>query len=583
MFKSDWLTSDQSAALFGAGRSHAPVALTPLARPRLLWLNEACVRDDPCFAAYGGDLPRYEDHLVMSCAYRVLDDKERLSAPYVTAFADRYGGNGIGLNGGSGRAVVCGNYHVKGVGRTPLVSSLTPQAHASGGAYLEESVREAIFSEIVRHEFPCSAVPVLAIIDTGLVQVWETERGPKHERRTLLVRPNVVRPAHFARATAFFSGDAKEGSRDVRRVEAFFANMTDAVGNEALAAAFHRFWHQWARQMAYSFIHRMPHGSNTISNICLNGALLDFGAMSALPSWASITTMQSPQPFSGQFAAIRHAVRNLSYYFGRYADAAIGSERRINEQCLSAQRQYRAGVIAQAFRLCGVDTAVAGLAAAGRDHELLWRSVSAVIAHFQREAFDLRAALPPLANPWDVPRVWEGRAPAHLTQWQSILRDYVGTSEQSLAEARCRVIARSRPHLYREDAKSAIYDVLADIQQHDKDDARDLVSNLICSQVARGRRDSAHVFEDGIPCGFAVNAATSFALYRSRADGKAYAIEEQPAGGQCTLDSRPLPIDQMSTHSVTFQQECHPAVHGAVALAADDVGEVKWANQRMMS
>ncbi|WP_170304209.1 hypothetical protein [Duganella radicis] len=568
MFKRNWMTPGQSAALFGAQGFHIPVALAALARPRLLWLNEACARHDPCFAALHGDLARYEAHLLRTCAYRVVDEQDKEAC--VMACADRYGGSGIGLNGGSGRAVVCGNYHVKGVGRTPLVSALTPQAHASGGAYLEECVREAIFSEIARHEFPASAIPVLAIIDTGLVQVWETEHGPKHERRTLLVRPNVVRPAHFARATGFWSGDPREGSRDQRRVAAFFAHTQALFGHAALADALPRFWQQWARQLAYAFIHRMPHGSNTISNISMDGALLDFGASSALPSWASIATMQSPQPFAGQFAAIRHAVRELSYYFGRYVDGALGEERHIQAQCQAAQHRYRVELIAQALRLCGVGTAAAQLAAEGGDHALLWRSLSAVIAHFQREAFDLRAGLPPPGIPWDVHQVWSRPAPAHLRQWQRILRDYVGAGEQALAEARCAALARSRPHLYREDAKSAIYQALAAMQRHETVDARDQVSSLIRGQIARGRRDTPHLADGDTALGFAVNAASSYLLYRHRADGKVYAREELSHDGEGAPDPGPLPVQTMSAHGVTFQQDCHPPLRGAVALAGDD-------------
>jgi hypothetical protein len=88
------------------------------------------------------------------------------------AVADRYGGAGIGRNGGSGRNALVNGFLVKGVGRTPLVGQSTPLSHASGGAYLEECVREAIFSEVVSHDFPYGAVPALGILGTGLVQDW---------------------------------------------------------------------------------------------------------------------------------------------------------------------------------------------------------------------------------------------------------------------------------------------------------------------------------------------------------------------------------------------------------------------------
>ena len=157
------------------------------------------------------------------------DTGEMFDDDVTVGYADRYGGSGIGLNGGSGRAAVVNGYLVKGVGRTPLVSSLTDESHASGGAYLEESIRETIFAEIVRAEFPCSAIPVLAIIDTGLIQIFEESAGPKMERRTLLIRPSFIRPAHFERATAYFSGNPKEGQQDTLRVSQFFTQVVPLV------------------------------------------------------------------------------------------------------------------------------------------------------------------------------------------------------------------------------------------------------------------------------------------------------------------------------------------------------------------
>ena len=542
--------------------------MAPLKAPKLLWLNEACARSDPQFATFGCDVARYEDYLLNVCAHHVSENVVGTRDAHAIAFADRYGGSGIGLNGGSGRAAILGNYHVKGIGRTPLVSSLTPQSHASGGAYMEECVREAIFAEVVRHEFPCSAVPVLAIIDTGMVKVWETEHGLKHERRTLLVRPNVVRPAHFARAAAFFSGDPKEGSKDTRRVEVFFANVVAAVGKAALTEAFRRFWDNWAQQMAYAFVHRLPHGSNTISNICMDGSLIDFGASSAVPSWANISTMQAPQPFIAQFDVIRRAMRHLSYYCRRHLDPTMDSTASMNVQCASAQRHYQMTVIAEGLRVCGVDAEVAAAAAAGPEHAFLWQAVGTVIAHFQRETFDIRSDMPPPAIPWDLPSVWDDKPPAHLKQWRDIVRDYVPADEQGGAEERCRFIAGPRSHLYREDAKAAIYAALEHIQEQDHADARELVTTLICDQVARGRRDSANRPKHGIPLGFAVNPANSYALFRDRRNAEMFAVDEtagqdkQP-GSSSLLTCRT--IQHISHDGMRFVGE-NGAFAGAVAL-----------------
>ena len=66
----------------------------------------------------------------------------------IAAIADRYGGAGIGHNGGSGRNAVVGDLQIKGVGRTPLVSpetlpSVLDQGRLMDGLSPEASTRFA--------------------------------------------------------------------------------------------------------------------------------------------------------------------------------------------------------------------------------------------------------------------------------------------------------------------------------------------------------------------------------------------------------------------------------------------------------
>ena len=152
------LSSMEALAFFDPEGQHLPLSMARLPQARVLWVNQRVMRQDPMFYTCGGTLDDYRAHLLHSCACVVADqsyeDKET-----VIGVADRYGGIRIGHNGGSGRAVILNGYHVKGVGRTPLVSVLTEAGHASGGAYLEECVRETIFSELIAAEYPGGAVP----------------------------------------------------------------------------------------------------------------------------------------------------------------------------------------------------------------------------------------------------------------------------------------------------------------------------------------------------------------------------------------------------------------------------------------
>jgi hypothetical protein len=316
MLKAGALSVNESSAFFSEGNHHVAVSLRRLQDARVVWVNQRAMRDDPGFEACGGTREAYAKHLLKASGYAIAGHGECGDSAW--GFADRYGGIGIGYNGGSGRAAVINGYHVKGIGRTPLVSALTDEAHASGGAYLEECIREAIFSELVAAEFPGGTVPILAVIDTGEVQLWNTDAGVLPERRCLLVRPAFLRPAHFERAPGYISGYSKEGHRDTRRVRGAFDTARRLWGREALHASYKAFWLTWAEQLAYAFIHRLPHGGDNTSNIALDGKLLDFGAMTAVPSWARISTVVGVLPSGENLAPLIKAIQTHVMFWARY-------------------------------------------------------------------------------------------------------------------------------------------------------------------------------------------------------------------------------------------------------------------------
>jgi hypothetical protein len=348
---------------FGVFRSdcgHVPVRLRSIPNARILWLNRTAIANDPAFTRLSGDEYRYRQHLLNCCAYQIVPP--HAPAPTdgeieTTGLADRYGGNGIGHNGGSGRNVFVNDYFVKGIGRTPLVSRLTPLSHASGGAYLEEAVRETIYAEVVAREFPYGAAPNLAIIDTGIDQDWPEGIVPSRERRVLIVRPTFVRPAHFERAVGFISPIVKEGALDHARVKAVFANAIRGIGEKDLVSRLFTFFQRWTHQLAYAFVHRLPHGNNTSSNIAFDGRMVDFGATSAVPSWAITATSLMPDPFSQRFDAVARAIKSLCYYFCRHVDPRLASMKRIESTIAENSALFYRLVSFETLKLCGVPMA----------------------------------------------------------------------------------------------------------------------------------------------------------------------------------------------------------------------------------
>lgn len=250
----------------------------------LLWLNDEEAKADPIWEKLGGDRNAYIEHLLETCAYKIDvggRDPDRIGV------ADRYGGSGIGSNGGSGRSVMIGPYYVKGVGQTPLIGLGVRADHASGGAYLEECVRETLLAEILHHELPFGAVRTLAIIATGDIQVWTTEQGVKPERCCLLVRRAFLRPGHIERAALYRGTEDLPGMADAHRVRCMISALEAYTGKtyllqEQLIVGFAR----WSRQLAASYLLCLPHGGISSSNVAIDGRLVDFGATAGVPSLA---------------------------------------------------------------------------------------------------------------------------------------------------------------------------------------------------------------------------------------------------------------------------------------------------------
>lgn len=306
----DWRSKFDIAEIISPENGHVKIPMSRLEDARVLWINPRAQSEDPDYSALG-DYAKYERHLLEKCAFTITDSDVGVSDTF--GIADCYGGAGIGSNGGSGRAVYINGYHVKGVGRTPLVGIDNDVSHASGGAYLEECVRESIFAEIVHLEFPHGSVPTLAIIDTGREVIWETDHGPKRERMCLLVRPMFLRPAHIERAVRYKSGNEYGGAADAARVRATALAIERQVGGAAsmddlLSTCLER----WAQQIAYSYVSRLSHGGVTSSNVAIDGRLVDFGAMTAVPTFGRYWVSSAVHPTGLQHKDILISVTGIS-------------------------------------------------------------------------------------------------------------------------------------------------------------------------------------------------------------------------------------------------------------------------------
>lgn len=563
----------QVAGFFSASCGHVPVDLRRPPAPKVIWHNAraAAGQTDPVLID--------PERLLQAAAWELAQPGEADSDPRGTfetsqGYVDRYGGDGIGTNGGSGRAAVLGPFHVKGLGRTPLVSSATDAAHASGGAYLEECVREVILSEIAAAEFPHGAVPALAVVLTGRVQIWATDSGPKSERRSLLVRPCVLRPAHFERATRFLNGNQKEGALDSSRVNEMFDAATRLWGRGAFEAQCGVFFARWIEQIAYSWVHRLPHCGVNTSNVAFDAAWLDFGAMAAVPSWAQIDILPATPPFGAEIALVASASRSLEYHFSRYLDGNAASSDASTTSVATLCANYQWAVFTEALRLFGLTRRAAlavrhstGVKNARSDAvEAIGREIHRLTCHFQREHFTLFEGTPEPRIVWDIDQLWRPQPPVHLRGLRQAIERHVPAADLAHAPARCKFRSRSRQRLYRETIKTRIYNAL----ERDLPGAAlepEAVGNFIHRDIVDSRRDARADPDDAVPIGFASGAQAGYALFRSANDGQRFAVEEWGVDGSISdvIAPKRRSIVDASDEHLDFS-DGSPRFEGAVAL-----------------
>lgn len=268
-----------------------------LKNARLMWLNERYLRERGIL-----ELPSEAlvlEHLGFAVPHEG-DPKEAFLSAEKIYYADYYGGLGVGDNLGSGRAAATGRVQVKGVGRTQLVREADIW-HSHGGASRREAIHEAIWGEMLHRELPYGAVRVVALISTGTFN-----QDGVGEPRALIVREDVVRPAHFLVPPTLKGEELKAAKQRVRRLIEKLPELLPLPPNlvrsqlapaEAVRAGVREFVFRVAHQYAASYAKSFLHGATSPSNIALDGRALDFGSQTAIDGFARVQTLANDAPF----------------------------------------------------------------------------------------------------------------------------------------------------------------------------------------------------------------------------------------------------------------------------------------------
>jgi hypothetical protein len=290
-----------------------------VAKPVLAWINDVDSSEDY--------LRRYSYCIPLSNEPPELYINSR-----VAMLAERYGGDGIGVNGGGVR---CGNIHgrqIKGVGRTDLAGIGEGYWHSYGGATLHEALRETIWGEVFNKALPFGAITVEAIIvvsGSELELHYPTSDGNTKSYRALMVRPQFIRPAHYLRATLFHPSPEFKASNpnDTERTRAAIKSLhlcliqtLDANKGRSIIDLLTETYQRFAIQIATARAKRLFHGALSPSNISLDGRFLDFGMSSSVSDFGRVVIARGCPDAWLQHSLLAISIYDLVFFIRKYSN-----------------------------------------------------------------------------------------------------------------------------------------------------------------------------------------------------------------------------------------------------------------------
>jgi hypothetical protein len=238
-----------------------------------------------------------------------------------TLNAEQYGGIGVGENGGGVR---CGNdinWQLKGIGVNHLVGEHNDFDHSSGMYPIDEAITETVNAVVYDEILPIGVVKSIGIISIGQSPYIE-HLGLQHNL-AIGVRECCIRPAHFMAAGNFkpLQKNKDKYLNEAQRVRQINNKLKESFkSNDNFIQFMGRFLSNSANQFAFTFIHRIAHGSVSPSNMTIDGKWLDLTNTTFVPS--AINYSASPETASFFVEAqiivdiIKLWVRNYTHYNG---------------------------------------------------------------------------------------------------------------------------------------------------------------------------------------------------------------------------------------------------------------------------
>ncbi len=243
--------------------------------------------------------------------------------------AERYGGEGVGRNGGGARCGLDGTLQIKGIGKNPLAGEDNHFWHSHGGCALELAVREAIWGEVCHTALPYGGARAYAIVSTNTEVPYPSHQGRRDARRALLYRQPKLRPAHFLRSIFFSPAPAMRGLptdsvRTMFAVEKFWhAMQTMGIMREDCHEdnAIDEILRRSAQQIATARAKKLMHGGLSPSNIALDGAWLDYDTITTVSDYGRVIMGGFDiADFWGEHSQLPKAFEELFFTLKKYGD-----------------------------------------------------------------------------------------------------------------------------------------------------------------------------------------------------------------------------------------------------------------------
>lgn len=279
-------------------------------------------------------------------AYLIPDDKcfPRIqfdNNDFLEIGCERYGGLGLGSNGGGGRSGNLNEYQLKGIGPTAMVGRLSDTEHSYGGLDAAKAIIETIYTKILKQILPVGVIDIHGIILVDTVSGFD---GDRNCWGAILVRDRCIRPAHFLPAPDFkpLEKYRRRLISETGRIRRLYSLLPGHFTNPGefikwIAA----YLHNTAKQFAFSRAMRLTHGTVSASNLSIDGKWLDLPVCSFLPGGTNYNIWT--EFFDEHCLALDYALE-IIYTHGKYSRLSFDTKILIDLYDRSFSENFRESV-----------------------------------------------------------------------------------------------------------------------------------------------------------------------------------------------------------------------------------------------